>query len=224
MTVKKLENQNRPREKAIRYGIDTLTNQELLATILQSGTKDHSVLELAKTVLCVCGGIERLHCLTYHQLMSIRGIKQSKAVAIMSTIELAKRMQFNTVENLVQIHDANSVYEYIFPKLKFEQREKFYVLFLNTQNEIIHERILFIGSLNISLVHPREIFKEALSYNCASIICVHNHPSGSLEPSSSDIEVTKKLDELGKMMQITLLDHMIVSYKGFVSLKSKGYF
>lgn len=224
MMIREMANYDRPREKAIRFGLETLTNQELLAVILRSGTKDESALVLAQNILNKCGGLNKLHLTTMSELMSIKGIKKAKALSIMCAIELAKRMQFTRSEDLVKVCNAKDVYNYLMPKMKFEQQEKFYVLFLNLQNEIIYEKLIFTGTLNVSVVHPREIFKEALGCSCAAIICVHNHPSGSLVPSNSDIALSKQLEQVGKTMQINLFDHIIISSNGFISLRSKGFF
>lgn len=225
MIIKEMAITERPREKAFQYGIESLSNQELLAVMLRSGTKDESALVLAMRILNKSGGLNGLHRCTISELMSIKGIKKAKALSIISAIELAKRMQMNDeVKNMFKITNAKDVYDYMKAKLMFEQQEKFYVLFLNTHNEIIHEKLLFSGTVNSSVIHPREIFKEALAYNGANIICVHNHPGGSLQPSNSDIETTKRLNELGQTMQVYLLDHVIISSCGYCSMRQKGLF
>ncbi len=225
MMIKEMASLERPREKALRFGLETLSNQELIAVILRSGTKDQSVISLAQQILNKSNGLNKLPLLTMSELMSIKGIKKAKALSLMSAVELAKRMQFSQeVDNLSRVTTAKEVYEYLLPKLKFEVQEKFYVLFLNQQQDIIKEKVLFTGSMNEALISPREIFKEALGCNSMNIICVHNHPGNMLYPSKKDILVTKQLANLGKTMGIYLLDHIIIGSNGYFSLKSKNLF
>ena len=172
MMIKEMASLERPREKALRFGLETLSNQELIAVILRSGTKDQSVISLAQQILNKSNGLNKLPLLTMSELMSIKGIKKAKALSLMSAVELAKRMQFSQeVDNLSRVTTAKEVYEYLLPKLKFEVQEKFYVLFLNQQQDIIKEKVLFTGSMNEALISPREIFKEALGCNSMNIIC-----------------------------------------------------
>jgi DNA repair protein radc len=216
--------EERPREKAIIHGIQSLNNSELLAIILRTGTRNISVLDLSQKVLNHYQGLRHLALASLNDLMQIKGIKQVKAIEIMASVELAKRLQFLPFEEKVKIKTASDVYDYLGPKLKYEQQEKFIVLFLDTKNQLIHEKVLYIGTLDACVIHPRDIFREAIKCNCARIICAHNHPTGVPVPSKNDIEVNQMIEETGVMMQIQLLDHIIIGFDCYFSLREQGFF
>jgi DNA repair protein RadC len=221
--IKDVPKADRPRERMLNLGANHLSNQELLAIILGSGTKEESVMELANRLLVHFEGLKLLQDATIEELTAIKGIGTAKGVLILSALEIGKRLnQYKPIERYV-IRSPEDGADYIMEELRNLNQEHFVVLFLNTKNQIIHRQTIFIGSLNASIVHPREVFREAVKRSAASIIVAHNHPSGDPTPSQEDIHVTKRLAESGKMIGIELLDHLIIGDRKFVSLKEKGY-
>lgn len=223
MMIKEMSDMERPREKALLYGIENLSNVELLALLIRCGTKKASAVELAQQILAISGGMDRLIHLQLCDLVEIKGIKSAKALEFLASIELAKRIKNVPFHSTPEIKTAMDVFNYIGPRLSFENQEHFYVLFLNTKHRVIKEKLLFLGTLNMSVVHPREVFKEAVSCSSAAVICVHNHPSGNPEPSKEDVELTKSLMDIGVMMDIPVLDHIIIGKETYFSLKANGF-
>ncbi|MEF7494254.1 DNA repair protein RadC [Lysinibacillus sphaericus] len=216
--------EDRPRERLMRQGAESLSNQELIAILLRTGTKEESVLVLANRVLTV---FERLHYLkhaTIEEMVAIKGIGEVKAIQLLAAIELGRRLAQKQDDEKFTIRSPQDAAAYLMPDMTSLNQEHFVVLFLNIKNQIIHRQTIFIGSLNASIVHPREIFREAVKRSAASIICAHNHPSGVPTPSEEDIEVTKRIEEAGYIMGIELIDHVIIGDHQFISLKEKGYF
>lgn len=216
--------EDRPRERLRRQGAMSLSNQELLAILLRTGTKEESVLVLANRVLSV---FERLHHLkhaTIEEMVAIRGIGEVKAIQLLAAIELGRRLAQKHSDEKYTIRSPQDAATYLMPDMTSLNQEHFVVLFLNVKNQIIHRKTIFIGSLNASIVHPREIFREAVKRSAASIICAHNHPSGVPTPSDEDIEVTRRIIEAGYIIGIDLIDHLIIGDHQFISLKEKGYF
>ncbi|AVK96056.1 DNA repair protein RadC [Lysinibacillus sphaericus] len=215
---------DRPRERLLRQGAMSLSNQELLAILLRTGTKEESVLALANRVLST---FERLHHLkhaTIEEMIAIKGIGEVKAIQILAAIELGRRLSQKQNDDKFTVRSPQDAAAYLMPDMTSLSQEHFVVLFLNVKNQIMHKQTIFIGSLNASIVHPREIFREAVKRSAASIICAHNHPSGIPTPSPEDIEVTKRIQEAGYIIGIELLDHIIIGDHQFISLKEKGYF
>ncbi|KPN96767.1 hypothetical protein AO843_00285 [Lysinibacillus sp. ZYM-1] len=216
--------EDRPRERLLRQGAESLSNQELLAILLRTGTKEESVLVLANRVLNV---FERLHHLkhaTIEEMVAIKGIGEVKAIQLLAAIELGRRLAQKQNDEKFTIRSPQDAAAYLMPDMTSLNQEHFVVLFLNIKNQVIHKQTIFIGSLNASIVHPREIFREAVKRSAASIICAHNHPSGVPTPSSEDIEVTKRIEEAGYIIGIELIDHVIIGDHQFISLKEKGHF
>ncbi|PZX07086.1 DNA replication and repair protein RadC [Psychrobacillus insolitus] len=214
---------DRPRERLIRQGAESLSNQELIAILLGSGTKQESVLHLANRVLTFFEQIHELKNATIEEIMSVKGIGKAKAVQLLAAVELGRRLSQQQTEEKYTIRSPQDAASYLMPDMTSLKQEHFVVLFLNVKNQVLHKQTIFIGSLNASIVHPREIFREAVKRSAASIICAHNHPSGNPSPSSEDIDVTKRLIESGLIMGIELLDHVIIGDHKFISLKEKGY-
>jgi len=213
----------RPRERLIGHGPESLTNQELIAIILRTGTKDESVLQLSQKLIQHFDGLRMLKHASLEELTSLKGIGKAKAIQLLASLELGRRIAtLQEVERYV-IRSPEDGANYVMEEMRFLSQEHFVCIYLNTKNQVLFRKTIFIGSLNSSIVHPREVFKEALKRSAASIICVHNHPSGDPTPSREDIDVTKRLVECGKMMGIELLDHIIIGEKRYVSLKEKGY-
>lgn len=223
MMIRDVPKSERPRERLLRDGALVLSNQELIALVLGSGTRSESVLELAGRVIQHFDGLKLLKEATTAELMEIHGIGQAKAVQLCAALEIGRRIKQFPVEETHVVRSPQDVADYMMEEMRHLKQEHFIALYLNTKNAVLHKKTLFIGSLNASIVHPRELYKEALRYSAASFICLHNHPSGNPEPSQEDIEVTKRLTETGKMLGIELLDHIIIGDRRFCSMKEKGY-
>ncbi|MGD6802434.1 JAB domain-containing protein [Rossellomorea vietnamensis] len=213
----------RPRERMVQSGAASLSNQELLAIILRTGTKSESVLQLSNRVLTTFEGFRLLKEASLEEITEINGIGLAKAVQIMAAVEIGRRISNLAFDDRYSIRSPEDGANYVMNDMRFLSQEHFVCLYLNTKNQVLHKQTIFIGSLNASIVHPREVFKEAFRRSAASIICIHNHPSGDPTPSREDIEVTKRLVECGKIIGIDVLDHLIIGEKKYVSLKEKGY-
>lgn len=221
--IKDVPKEDRPRERLLRLGSNHLSNQELLAILLGSGSRNESVMNLSNRVLMHFEGIKLLADATIEELTAIKGIGPAKGVVILAALEMGKRLNEYKPNERYTIRSPEDGADYVMEEMRSLAQEHFVVLFLNTKNEIVHRQTIFIGSLNASIVHPREVFREAVKRSAASIICVHNHPSGDPTPSQEDIHVTRRLVESGKMIGIELLDHIIIGDRKFTSLKEKGY-
>jgi DNA repair protein RadC len=213
----------RPRERLLSSGAESLADHELLAILLRTGTKEESVLQLAHRLLQHFEGLRLLKDATVEEITSIKGIGMTKAIQILASIELGRRIHRLGYHDRYVIRSPEDGAKYVMEDMRFLSQEHFVAIYLNTKNQVIHRKTIFIGSLNASIVHPREVFKEAIKRSAASIICVHNHPSGDPTPSREDIDVTKRLAECGRIIGIELLDHLIIGDQKFVSLKEKGY-
>ncbi|GGF06801.1 UPF0758 protein YsxA [Halobacillus andaensis] len=221
--IRDVPKEDRPRERLVKHGAHHLSNQELLAILLGSGSKKESVTSLAQRILIHFEGIMLLKDATIEELTAIKGIGSAKAVLLLSAIEFGRRLQqMKPVERYV-IRSPEDGADFVMEEMRDLKQEHFVCLFLNTKNQVLHRQTVFIGSLNASIVHPREVFKEAVKRSAASIICAHNHPSGDPSPSQEDIQVTRRLNECGKMIGIELLDHLVIGDRKFISLKEKGY-
>ncbi|MGE8206081.1 RadC family protein [Heyndrickxia sp. NPDC080065] len=215
--------EERPRERLIQNGAKSLSNQELLAILLRTGTKEESVIQMANCLLKNFEGLKLLKDASLEEIMSIKGIGFAKAVQILAAVEIGRRIGNLTYHDRYVIRSPEDGANFVMNDMRFLSQEHFVCLYLNTKNQVLHQQTIFIGSLNASIVHPREVFKEAFRRSAASIICIHNHPSGDPAPSREDIEVTKRLVECGKIIGIDILDHIIIGDKKYVSLKEKGY-
>ncbi|MGE7666177.1 RadC family protein [Ureibacillus composti] len=223
LMIRDVHVEDRPRERLIRQGAQSLSNQELIAILLRTGTKQESVLTLANRVLNYFEKLHELKHATLEEIISIKGIGEAKAVQLLAAIELGRRLSQKQVDSRYTIRSPKDAADYLIPEMSSLRQEHFVALFLNVKNQILHKQTIFIGSLNSSIVHPREIFREAVKRSAASIICAHNHPSGVPTPSPEDIEVTKRLLEAGFIIGIELIDHVIIGDHQFISLKEKGY-
>lgn len=221
--MKDVPKEERPRERLLKYGESHLSNQEILAILIGSGTKKESVMDLSNRVLMHFEGLKLLSDATIEELTAIKGIGEAKGISILAALELGRRLQQYKPEKTYIIRSPEDGADYVMEEMRNLNQEHLVVLFLNTKNQIIHRETIFIGSLNASIVHPREIYREAVKRSAASIICAHNHPSGDPTPSQEDIHVTRRLVEAGKIMGIELLDHLVIGDHSFTSLKEKGY-
>lgn len=224
MQIKEMHKDERPREKALFQGIDTLSNAELLAIILKTGTRSASSLDLANQIIQCIGGFSHLAELSLADLIKIKGIKQTKALEVLAAVELAARLQLSDRKEQRQIENALDVFEYLAGRLQDLQQEYLVTLFLNTKNKIIRERIIYKGGLDVSIAHPREIYKEAMACSAARIIIAHNHPSGNVTPSAADIELTRMIASTGNIVGIPLLDHLIIGKNRYISLREAELF
>lgn len=223
LMIRDFPQDERPRERLLVDGPKSLSNHELLAILLRTGTKEESVLQLANRLLNHFEGLRMLKDATIEELTMMKGIGKTKAIQIMAAVELGRRIGNLRYDERYVIRSPEDGAKFVMEDMRFLTQEHFVCLYLNTKNQVLHKQTIFIGSLNASIVHPREVFKEAFRRSAASIICIHNHPSGDPAPSKEDIEVTKRLSECGKIIGIDLLDHLIIGDGKFVSLKEKGY-
>ena len=211
LMIKDIPSSERPRERLEKVGKENLSNTELLSIILKTGTKGESVTTLANRILQNIEDISNLKDITKEQLLKIKGIGKVKAIELLASIELGRRIYLEKIQKNKKQKFNNSLVIYENNKHLFydKKQEYFYCLYLNSKKELIERKLLFMGTLNKSLVHPREIFKEAYNLSASSIICMHNHPSGDIMPSTEDIILTKSLMEIGKIQQIPIIDHII---------------
>ncbi|TDX49015.1 RadC family protein [Orenia marismortui] len=223
ITIKDMPLEERPREKLVKYGSEKLSNAELLALILRTGFQNKTALDLANNLLIACEGINCLAEYSVEELQGIKGIGVAKATQLKAVAELSKRL-VNSKVNLIKVTSPHDVADILIPKLGYSHQEKFLVVVLDTKNQIIGLKEISKGSLNSSIVHPREVFRYAIKKSSASIILAHNHPSGDLTPSLEDINLSKRLCEVGKIVGIDVLDHLIIGKNEYTSLKSKKLF
>jgi DNA repair protein RadC len=221
-TVKELPPDDRPREKLLSKGAQNLSDAELIAILLRTGKKGKSVLEIARELLKIERNLAMLATKTVDSLQQISGIGKDKAATLAAAFELSRRIlsQPKWLSDK-KITSPQDVAEMFIPILRDENKEKFFVVCLNSSNKIIKHELISVGNLNSSVVHPREIFKVAIDNLSASIILIHNHPSGNPEPSSEDIRITKKMVETGKIMDIPVFDHLIIAGETYTSFVEK---
>ncbi|MDH7509999.1 MAG: DNA repair protein RadC [Methanolinea sp.] len=211
---------DRPREKIAKKGARALSDHELIAAIIGHGTPDRDVFSLAKDIAGLFSS--RDGDVTYNDLVGLPGIGQSRASQILASLELARRY-LRREEDRTRIQCPADILPLV-GDLATKNQEHFVCITLNGANEVIEKRTVTVGLLNHSLVHPREVFADAIADRAAAVICVHNHPSGSLEPSQQDLAITRQLKEAGEILGIRLLDHVIVARSGYTSLRERGSF
>lgn len=212
----------RPRERMEEFGPAALANHELLAILLRTGTKEQNVLQLSMQVLSNFDDLFTFKNASLEELMCITGIGKAKAIEMLAMIELGKRMAKTTQLKEGTVTSSQFVGKLLMEELNGLQQEVVLGIFLNTKNEIIKKEVIFKGSLNTSVAHPREIYKAAIKYSSARIIIAHNHPSGNPEPSEADFNFTKRMKEAGQIIGIELLDHFIIGDDSYISLKEYG--
>ena len=220
-TIHDLPKEERPRERLVELGEQALSVQELLQIILGRGIAGESVSVTAQKLLSQFGSLEKLSEASIEELSSIKGIGPAKATQIKAVFEIGRRLSTQIPSyKSKELNNPQKVHKLIKNKLKNYYKEHFYIILLNSRNWSIAE--VSIGSLNASIVHPREVFSEAIKNKAASVIFVHNHPSGNPEPSEDDLEITKRLVNGGKILGIEVVDHIIVAKDKFMSFKEKG--
>lgn len=213
MKIKDLPEQNRPRERFLKYGPETLSEAELFAIILRTGTLEENVIDMSNRLIKEYG-LDKLFECSLKELEKIKGIGPSKAMQILAMAELGKRRTSSKIP-LKKITCAKDVFDYFHERLKDKKEEHFYILMLNTQNYLIGEQLISKGILDSSIVHPREVFKPAIKNSASKIILVHNHPSGDPTPSQEDLEIIKKLIKIGEELGIRVVDSIIITEDKF---------
>jgi DNA repair protein RadC len=214
---------DRPREKLERHGPSFLSDAELLAILINTGTKNVTAIDLAKSLIHQYKNLPEIARRNYQELSTIRGIGKAKAIKIMAAFEIARRVQSHPDPEKVRISSPEDIAEYYMPHMRDLKTERFMVLLLDSANQIMKDVIISEGTLNASLVHPREVFKAAIDDRAASVILIHNHPSGYSEPSHEDLAITEQMKQAGKIMGIPVRDHIIIAGKQYYSMAQKGY-
>jgi DNA repair protein RadC len=226
LTIKDWPSQDKPRERLFRMGAEALSDAELLAILLGTGNSEETAMDISRRMLALSEekygtSLGFLNGLSLDELRGLTGIGPAKVARLKAGVELGRRL-YRTVKpegKPFAVRCGRDVYEYVRTDLTEYDRECFAVILLNTRNQVVSKEVESIGSLDTALVHPREIFKNAIRRNAASMVLVHNHPSGDPSPSDDDVEITKRLVEAGKVLGITVFDHVIVSRSSFVSLR-----
>jgi DNA repair protein RadC len=222
-SIKEWAKDDRPREKLLTKGAEALSDSELLAILINNGSKEKSAVELAKEILKLGkDNLVELGKLSLNDLMKIKGIGEAKAITIAAALELGRRRQGAAVLNKTVLRQSGDIARYLQTILKDYQHEVFAVLFLNQANKVNHFEIISEGGITGTVADPRIILKKALAENAVNIILCHNHPSGSLKPSRADEELTQKIKEAAKYLDITVMDHIIVSEAGYYSFADEG--
>ena len=223
VTIKSLPKLERPYEKLETYGVTTLSDEELLAILLRTGYQNISSKELATQLLSEVSSLAEFSEIRYEKLVKKKGIGRSKAATILASLELAKRVERARTEiKGTNLGSCQKVFEYYRLKIGQEKQEHFYVVYLDNAKKMIADRLLFIGTINYSIVHPREVFKEAYLLSASAIICVHNHPSGNILPSKEDLDLTHQLENAGILLGIKVLDHLIIGKDKYYSFLENG--
>ncbi len=226
LRMKDIPVNERPYEKLEKFGPEILSNAELLAVVIRTGSRDETSVALAQRLLSYgddCGGVSFLHNMSVEELMKIKGIGRVKAIQIKSVMELSKRVSSSLINNnKVAIKSPTDVSTLLMEEMRYLKKEVFKIILLNTKNYIIKYLNVSVGSLNTSIVHPREVFSEAVKSGCSGMLLVHNHPSGDPEPSREDIETTQRLADAGNILGIKVLDHIIIGDGKYISFKERG--
>ncbi len=225
MTMKQLPISERPYEKVEIEGVERLSDKELLTVLIRSGTKEKRADEVALNILEHCGenGLQALWDMDMEELKTFSGIGKVKAIQFLCVCEIARRMARGKKLYGIKISSPEDVVTYYTAQLKYEQRECLLLLILDSKNRVLSEELLSIGTINASIADPREIFLSALRKNGVSILLLHNHPSGDPTPSKEDIITTSRIVEAGKLLGISLNDHIIIGQNSYLSLRAEGY-
>ncbi len=219
MRLKEIARENRPRERLEKEGAAVLSDAELLAIILQKGTREENVIDMSHRLIAKYG-VDKLSSCSLRELQEIKGIGKAKACQILALFELQKRHAVAQQQGK-PLRSARDVYAYCFPRVAGLDRERFMILLLDTRNKVVKEEVVSVGTLNSSLIHPREVFKSAIKESANAVILVHNHPSGDPEPSEEDKAITERLIAAGELLGIKVLDHVIVGKEKFWSFSEQ---
>ena len=221
-TIKQLPAHERPRERLIQSGDEYLTDAELLGIIIRDGTINYSAVDIAKEILSKYSDFRKLYSVSINELCKIDGIGPARAAQIKAALAIAKRFSTISLKPSQQFKCSRDIFDHFHEQLRGRKQEVFLIVLLDNKNRIIKELPISSGSLTSSIVHPREVFNPAIKESAASVIFVHNHPSGDPEPSKEDIQMTQRLLEVGNIVGIKVLDHIIIGNENFASLKDKG--
>ncbi len=222
ITVKEMPIEERPRERLMRAGPQALSTAELLAIILRVGVGGENVLTMASRILANHNGLSGLARADFAQLAAERGLGPAKTAQILAALELGRRLMAESPEERWQIRAPSDAAHVLMPKIGFQQQEHFVVLYLDTRNRVIDQEVLYVGSLNTSLVRIAEVFRGAVRRNCAAVIVAHNHPSGDPNPSPEDVALTRRLVDAGKLLEVDVLDHLVIGQNRYVSLRERA--
>ena len=220
--IKDIIKEERPRETLLKKGETYLSDSELLAILINNGTRDKSAITLAREIIETSDGIRNLSNITVEELSKIKGIGLAKACRIISALELGRRVSVASEMQKFKISSPQDIGNVYMEELRYKKKKIFRVVLLNTKNVIIGSKDISEGSLNASIVHPREVFLEAIKKSANKMILMHNHPSGDPTPSSEDINITKRLISAGQIVGIEILDHVIIGDGSFYSFKENG--
>jgi DNA repair protein RadC len=223
VAIKEMPSEERPRERLQRYGPQVLSLGELLAIVLRTGTKERSAIALADHLLKVHGGIRGVANASVDELAKVKGIGPVKGVQIAACVELGKRLSSYTEDSRPCIRTPEDVSHLLMAELRDARKEHFVALLMDTKNRVVKKVTVSVGTLDASIVHPREVFKDAVACSAAAVIVAHNHPSGDPTPSPEDRQVTARLCEAGRVMGIEVLDHVVLGDGRWVSLKQLGW-
>ena len=222
MLIKDIPNIERPRERLKNYGIESLSNEELISIIVGSGTRNISCKDLSLMIMNEIEDITNLKNMNIDSLTKIKGVGTSKASSILASVELGRRV-YQMKLNKIILNTPNKIYLYVKDLFNDKKQEYFYTLYLDNKNNLIEKKLLFIGTVNKSIVHPREIFKYAYIFSASSIVMIHNHPSGDVNPSKEDIILTNNIIEIGTINKIPLIDHLIIGIDSYYSFNENGF-
>ncbi len=218
MNLNKIPSEEKPRERLLKYGKENISNDELIEIILRSGNRKSGIKDISHNILSSVNNISELKNMSINVLSGIEGMSKIKAIELIAAIELGRRVyEDNKYESLVKLANPNTIINYFHSLFKDKKQEYFYVIYLDNQKKYIDKKLLFKGTVNYSLVHPREIFKEAYLLSATNIICIHNHPSGDATPSENDTELTKRIKIISDIHGINLLDHIIIGNNNYYS-------
>lgn len=218
MRLKKLPDGEKPRERLLKYGKENVSNEELIEIILKSGTKKIGIKDISYNILSSVNNINEFKDFSVQSLSKIDGMSTIKATEIIAAIELGRRVYNEDKYNeLINLTSPSSIINYFHSLFMGKKQELFYVIYLDNQKKFLEKKLLFMGTVNYSLVHPREIFKEAYLLSASYIVCIHNHPSGDATPSMNDIEITKMLKQISDIHNIGFMDHIIIGKNNYYS-------
>jgi DNA repair protein RadC len=220
--IREIPQDERPRERMMQQGPSALSHAELLAILLGTGTRNESAIRLAERIIQECGGLRRFAESNWDELTQVRGVGPAKALQLQASIELGRRLARSRLPDMARISRPQDAADLLMEEMRHLREEQFVCLFLNTKNQVVGRQTLSIGSLNASIVHPREVYRAAIRRSSASILCAHNHPSGDPTPSPEDVALTRRLAEAGTLIGIELLDHLVIGDNRFISLKETG--
>lgn len=219
--IKDLPIDSRPRERLKKYGSKNLSDEELLAIIIRSGTKEHNALNIAREIL-IKNKLKDITDSSLNSLSKIKGLGEVKAITLLASLELGRRSLNSSSEEKIKITTSNDAFNLVYKDMYNLKQEELLVIFLDIKNYVIKKKTIFIGTVNQSTVHPRDIFREAIYYNAVSLIICHNHPSGVTKPSYNDDLFTNNLLNIGKIMGINVIDHLIIGNNTYYSYRESG--